>query len=121
MFAGLLWQNMRAYARDSHPKSLPGGTCVSVLAKACECPIIGGLCPPKPPEGRAGTKHEVILSILHYSCYRAFGPANTLSVKGVLGAQPLGYTAEVDLWHRGPSRAPISHESQSHLKVGWLE
>ena len=25
-----------------------------------------------------------------------------ISVKGVLGAQPLGYTAEIDFWHRGP-------------------
>jgi hypothetical protein len=43
---------------------------------------------------------------------RAIGlrPASSLSVKGGLGAQPPGYTAKIDLWHRGPSRAPVSQD-----------
>ena len=38
------------------------------------------------------------------------GPLQTIDVKGGLGAQPPGYTAKIDFWHRGPSRAPVSHK-----------
>ena len=54
-------------------------------------------------------KSQASLHTLHP---RLSGPRalQTLYVKGVLGAQPLGCTAKIDLWHRGPSRAPVSHK-----------
>ena len=37
------------------------------------------------------------------------------------GGSPRSYTARIDLWHRGPSRAPVPHEARAPLCGGlWL-
>ena len=47
-----------------------------------------------------------------------FTPAKGWCKRGVRGegsfaaGSPRSYTAEIDLWHRGPSRAPVPHEAQ---------
>ena len=84
-----------------------------------------GRAPLHPPPG-GGSKWILALGKLHIYMERVplnpdgfkvtttttigLRPAGYISVKGVLGAQPLGYTAEIDLWHRGPSRAPVSQD-----------
>ena len=56
--------------------------------------------------------YQALLGCWHIFTHIVIGlrPANYASVKGGLGAQPPGYTAKIDLWHRGPSRAPVSQD-----------
>ena len=72
--------------------------------------VIGA--PPQTPGGVVSNVRVAPKGALLYSLTLS----QRLSVRGVLGAQPLGCTAKIDLWHRGPSRAPVPHETQGTLR-----